>query len=123
MSYLSKSESCMTQLTNILFSPEDGVRQLKTVSTEFVELFRHGSLVVEYYKPDRIDKQQPHERDEVYVITSGNGTFDYAGRKMSVKSGDLLFVPAGVEHRFENFTDDFATWVLFYGPIGGEKNN
>lgn len=113
----------MTQLINILFSPEDGIRQLTTVSAEFVELFRHGSLVVEYYKPDRIDKQQPHERDEVYLITSGNGTFDYAGRKMSVKSGDLLFVPAGVEHRIENFTDDFATWVLFYGPVGGEKNN
>ncbi|MBN8822085.1 MULTISPECIES: cupin domain-containing protein [unclassified Spirosoma] len=111
----------MTDLLRNLFSPDDGVRQLKTVSTEFVELFRHGSLVVEYYKPDRIDKQQPHERDEVYVITTGSGTFLYAGTSMSVKPGDLLFVPAGVEHRFENFTDDFATWVLFYGPIGGEK--
>ena len=111
----------MTDLLRNLFSPDDGVRQLKTVSTEFVELFRHGSLVVEYYKPDRIDKQQPHERDEVYVITTGSGTFLYDGTSMSVKPGDLLFVPAGVEHRFENFTDDFATWVLFYGPIGGEN--
>lgn len=34
--------------------------------------------------------------------------------------GDLLFVPAGVVHRFEEFTDDFATWVMFYGPEGGE---
>ena len=32
----------------------------------------------------------------------------------------LLFVKAGHEHRFENFTDDFATWVIFYGPDGGE---
>jgi mannose-6-phosphate isomerase-like protein (cupin superfamily) len=34
--------------------------------------------------------------------------------------GDVLFVPAGVEHHFENFTDDLATWVIFYGPEGGE---
>jgi len=34
--------------------------------------------------------------------------------------GDLLFVPAGIVHRFEDFTDDFATWVMFYGPEGGE---
>jgi mannose-6-phosphate isomerase-like protein (cupin superfamily) len=34
--------------------------------------------------------------------------------------GDVLFVAAGVEHRFENFTDDFAAWVFFYGPEGGE---
>jgi mannose-6-phosphate isomerase-like protein (cupin superfamily) len=37
-----------------------------------------------------------------------------------VSPGDVLFVPAGVIHRFEEFTDDFAVWVLFYGPEGGE---
>ena len=26
----------------------------------------------------------------------------------------------GVEHRFEDFSDDFAAWVVFYGPSGGE---
>ena len=30
--------------------------------------------------------------------------------------GEVLFVPAGVEHRFEDFTEDFATWVFFFGP-------
>jgi len=35
----------------------------------------------------------------------------------------MLFVPAGVEHRFENFSDDFATWVIFYGPEGGEGSH
>jgi mannose-6-phosphate isomerase-like protein (cupin superfamily) len=33
---------------------------------------------------------------------------------------DVLFAAAGVEHRFENFSDDFAVWVFFYGPDGGE---
>jgi len=32
----------------------------------------------------------------------------------------VLFVPARVEHRFEEFSDDFATWVIFWGPKGGE---
>jgi hypothetical protein len=30
-------------------------------------------------------------------------------------------VPAGKAHRFENFTPDFATWVVFWGPQGGER--
>jgi hypothetical protein len=30
-------------------------------------------------------------------------------------------VPAEVERRFENFTEDFAVWVFFYGSEGGEK--
>jgi hypothetical protein len=29
-------------------------------------------------------------------------------------------VPAGVVHRFEDFSDDLAVWVVFYGPEGGE---
>jgi hypothetical protein len=32
----------------------------------------------------------------------------------------MLFVAAREEHRFVEFTDDFATWVFFYGPEGGE---
>ena len=35
--------------------------------------------------------------------------------------GDLIFVPAGAEHRFEDFSDDLETWVAFYGPEGGER--
>jgi hypothetical protein len=33
--------------------------------------------------------------------------------------GDFLFVAAGVPHAFETFTDDFKTWVIFFGPKGG----
>jgi hypothetical protein len=33
-----------------------------------------------------------------------------------------LFAPAGLVHRFEEFSDDFATWVVFWGPKGGESN-
>jgi len=35
--------------------------------------------------------------------------------------GDALFVPAHTSHRFEDFSPDFATWVVFYGPDGGEQ--
>jgi len=34
-------------------------------------------------------------------------------------AGDFLFVSAGVEHRFEEFSKDFKTWVIFFGPKGG----
>lgn len=89
--------------------------------TRFIELFAHGTLSVEMYKPENIDDQTPHERDEIYVIVAGNSGFINDGVSMQCSVGDVLFVPAGVEHRFENFTDDFATWVFFYGPKGGEN--
>ena len=89
---------------------------------EFVRLFRHGSLEVEYYRPDRVDRQQPHHRDEIYVVVSGSGFFVCGDRREPFEPNEVLFAPSGVAHRFEEFTDDFATWVFFYGPEGGEAD-
>jgi len=86
----------------------------------FIEAFAHGSLVVELYAPAGADPQTPHDRDEVYFVVSGSGVFVVAGERSSFRAGDALFVAAGVVHRFENFSADFAAWVVFYGPHGGE---
>jgi mannose-6-phosphate isomerase-like protein (cupin superfamily) len=83
-------------------------------------MFTHGSLEVEVYRPVGSDRQTPHTRDEVYVVIAGSGEFVNDGKRQPFQAGELLFVPAGVEHRFENFSDDFSTWVIFYGPHGGE---
>ena len=84
-------------------------------------LMRHGTMTVRYYAPKKTDPQTPHEQDEVYVIASGTGTFVNGPRRVAFRAGDVLFVPAAQIHRFENFSDDFATWVIFYGPEGGEN--
>lgn len=89
---------------------------------KFIGVFQHGSLEVEIYKPVKIDLQKPHTRDEVYIVISGSGFFINGEIRHPFQAGEVLFVPAGVEHRFENFTEDFATWVFFYGPEGGEVN-
>jgi len=87
----------------------------------FAEVFRHGTLLVEWYAPRGSDPQQPHTRDEAYVVVSGSGTFFCGGERARFGPGDFLFVPAGVEHRFEDFTDDLGVWVLFWGLEGGES--
>lgn len=103
-------------------TPAAGASALRAVApSEFIELFRHGSLSVEYYKPDGVDRQKPHERDEIYVVIAGRGTFINGDARHPFEPGQVLFVPAGVEHRFVDFTADFATWVFFYGPVGGER--
>ncbi|MBR9919935.1 MAG: cupin domain-containing protein [Bacteroidetes bacterium] len=100
--------------------PSNGLKKLAAKKAEFLKLFEHGSLEVEIYKPDTIDRQKPHDRDEIYVIISGKGRFFNDGDWVDFEAGDFLFVKAGKEHRFEAFSDDFSTWVFFYGPIGGE---
>jgi mannose-6-phosphate isomerase-like protein (cupin superfamily) len=83
-------------------------------------VFEHGTLQAKVYAPRGHDPQQPHTRDEVYVVISGNGTYLIEGARERIGPGDFLFAPAGAAHRFEDFTDDFAVWVMFYGPEGGE---
>lgn len=98
----------------------EALAKLQQQESPFIELFQHGTLSVELYQPDKVDLQQPHTRDEVYVVFSGSGTFFLDGERTPFQPGDFLFVKAGLEHRFEDFTDDFIVWVLFYGPEGGE---
>jgi mannose-6-phosphate isomerase-like protein (cupin superfamily) len=86
----------------------------------FATIFQHGSLEVEIYAPQDTDSQQPHARDEVYFVATGSGEFVCGETRQKFAPSDLLFAAAGVEHRLENFTDDLAVWVLFYGPEGGE---
>ena len=86
----------------------------------YTELLRHGTLSVEIYAPRGVDRQQPHSRDELYVVASGSGEFLCGERRDRFGPGDLIFVPARVAHRFENFSADLAVWVMFYGPEGGE---
>lgn len=86
----------------------------------FVELLQHGTLSVEIYAPRGRDAQTPHTRDEAYIVVQGSGHFINGSERHPFGPGDFLFVPAGVEHRFVDFTDDLAVWVIFYGPEGGE---
>jgi mannose-6-phosphate isomerase-like protein (cupin superfamily) len=86
----------------------------------FVEVFGHGTLVVEVYAPRGVDPQAPHTRDEVYIVVSGSGWFVNGPTRERFGAGDFLFVPAGVVHRFEEFSDELVVWGLFYGPEGGE---
>lgn len=96
--------------------PPQSAEQLR-----FATLLRHGSMSVELYAPQGEDRQTPHEQDELYVVVAGSGRFLNGGELRPFAAGDVLFVPAGVEHRFLDFTPDFMTWVIFYGPEGGER--
>jgi mannose-6-phosphate isomerase-like protein (cupin superfamily) len=97
--------------------------QLPALTEEqYAELFHHGTLSVGLYAPRGQDPQTPHSRDELYVVVRGSGWFRNGEERHRFSPGDVLFVAAGVMHRFEEFSDDLALWVFFYGPEGGEPS-
>jgi len=87
----------------------------------FILAWQRGQLEVELYEPKGRDKQTPHTRDEIYIVVKGSGNFTCASETKPFSEGDVLFAPAGADHRFMDFTDDLSVWVIFYGPDGGEK--
>ena len=87
---------------------------------EYRELLRHGTMSLGFYTPRELDKQSPHDQDEVYIIAQGAGVFALGEQRIPFTAGDAFFVEAGARHRFEDFSSNLAVWVGFYGPKGGE---
>jgi mannose-6-phosphate isomerase-like protein (cupin superfamily) len=62
-----------------------------------------------------IDPQKPHREDEIYYVISGKGQMTVGTENRTVEAGTIIFVPAGVEHRFHTITEELRILVVF-GP-------
>jgi mannose-6-phosphate isomerase-like protein (cupin superfamily) len=83
-------------------------------------MLRRGTLNLKLSLPVNPNRQTPHTQDEIYVIVRGRGVLYHGGRRDTFGPGDAMFIAAGTEHWFEDFSDDLAVWVVFYGSEGGE---
>ena len=59
------------------------------------------------------DPQSPHAEDEVYVVTGGRARIRVGSEDRDVQQGSVVFVPARVEHRFHDITEDLTALVFF----------
>lgn len=85
-----------------------------------VRVWQRGPLDVVLSLPVPPKVQAPHAQDELYIIVRGRGVLLHDGERDPFESGDVLFVAAGIEHQFEDVSQDLALWRVFYGPPGGE---
>jgi mannose-6-phosphate isomerase-like protein (cupin superfamily) len=81
------------------------------------EAFVDGDLEVRFTPAPTRGPQVPHLRDELYIVASGTGQFRVEDQVTAVGPGDLLFAAAHAPHGFDDFSADFAIWVIFYGPV------
>lgn len=82
---------------------------------DWVVGFEDDGYLVEYWKPDGADVQEPHAQDEFYFITAGAARIDIDGRVHEVAAGSVVFVPAQLPHRFFDQSDDLEMWIVFTG--------
>ena len=86
----------------------------------FTNVLQRGTVRLLLSCPLNPNRQAPHDQDEIYVVIRGRGVLFHDAKRDPFEPGDVMFVAAGVEHHFEDFTEDLAIWVIFYGPPGGE---
>jgi mannose-6-phosphate isomerase-like protein (cupin superfamily) len=85
-----------------------------------IRVWQRGPLDVAFALPVPPQEQKPHAQDEIYVVVRGRGVLLHDGKLDAFEPGDILFVAAGIEHQFQDVSDDLALWRVFYGPSGGE---
>jgi mannose-6-phosphate isomerase-like protein (cupin superfamily) len=83
----------------------------------YLEFVRTPDLSVGLYvlPAGGVDPQRPHTEDEVYIVISGRATIRVGGEDRPVGPGSVVFVAAGVEHRFHSIEDELRVLVAF-GP-------
>jgi len=98
----------------------------------YLEFLRVPALSVGLYvlPAEGADPQQPHSEDEVYYVASGRGRILVGTEDSDVSPGAIVYVPAGVEHRFHTIAEELTIVVFFApaeysqattggGPVGG----
>jgi len=103
-------------MTPLKFALKDAAEAFGDASDDFVTLMHEDTTRLLLFAPRGEDTQTPHTQDEFYLVVSGHGQFRRGDEVVDFATGDVLFVPAKVVHRFENFSDDLSVWVIFFGP-------
>ena len=84
-------------------------------SRRFAEILKQGNLSVERFSAHIAEWQSPHACDVAYMIVQGSGVFICGNKRTSFETGDFLFTPASMHHRFERLSEDAVIWVISYG--------
>lgn len=80
----------------------------------FTTAFKKKAVSLEFFAPRGTDYQTFHDEDEFYFVVRGSGELLIESERFACEVGDALFVTAKAIHHFENFTEDFAVWVVFF---------
>ncbi len=91
------------------------VQQRADSGDAYLEFLRESSMSMGLYVllAGDVDPQQPHGEDEVYVVMSGRGQIVVDDEDRAVAAGSVVFVAAGIEHRFHSIEKELRVLVFF----------
>ncbi len=107
------------------FEIADVIARREGAGERYLEFFRASTLSVGLYalQEGEPDPQRPHTEDEVYYVISGRGKIRVGGEDREVGPGSIIFVGAGVEHRFHSIAEALTILVIFAPPRGSRASS
>ncbi len=98
-----------------LHNVDDIIRSWTAGSPPYLEFLRTAAMSAGVYRlpAGGIDPQRPHREDELYLILRGQARMTVGERDATVGPGSVVYVAAGVEHRFHSITQDLDVFVAF----------
>lgn len=95
----------------------------RTQTELYDEFLRVPAMSMGIYKlpAGSSDPQSPHTEDESYYVISGAAQIEIEGERHPIQPGDLIFVPANVDHHFVNITADLVVLVYFAPAEGSAR--
>jgi mannose-6-phosphate isomerase-like protein (cupin superfamily) len=85
----------------------------QTAKVPFGLAFSVGTVTAIVYTPGKVDHQEPHDQDEIYIVISGTADFEVNDARHSLTVGDAAYVPAKAPHKFIDASEDFSCWAIF----------
>jgi mannose-6-phosphate isomerase-like protein (cupin superfamily) len=106
-----------------LFELDTLLQEQKRGGEAYHEFLRVPALNVGLYTlpAGSADRQVPHEEDEVYFVIDGLGVFTVEGSDRTVQKGSVLYVKAGLQHRFHSITQTLVLLVFFASMPAGRS--
>ena len=98
-----------------VFQLADLVAQLKDSGRAYLPFLNEPTLRSGLYAlpADGVDRQQPHDKDEVYYVIEGRSGITIDGETYPVEPGSVIFVAAHAEHCFHDIKEDLQLLVFF----------
>ena len=99
------------------FELQDLVSKLENDGGYFLDFLKVRDLEagIIVLRPGEEDTQEPHPVDELYYVIEGGGLVELGKRRRPVKKGSIVFVPAGMHHRFYGNSEDLVVLYVFAG--------
>jgi mannose-6-phosphate isomerase-like protein (cupin superfamily) len=97
------------------FHIDDLVRQRWEKGKLYLEFLRVPAMSAGVYVLPKggTDPQKPHREDEVYYVVRGRARMQIGSDNAPVLAGSVIFVEAGVEHRFYDIEEELEVLVFF----------